>query len=154
MAKLEGIWRERFRKYDMMTNQIDRYTPSSSLSPSKEALLPEVTLDELIDIFINGMKYDHIYIIDPTCNSYYLEKSRPIKLLKMTANNYVERTRTKTDRPSFLPTEYVRRDNNPSEGTNNPRERRIDVKRTKSIGGKRKMNVTKKYKKRRKYHKK
>jgi len=155
MARLERIWRERFRKYDMMTNQIDRYTPSSSLSPSKEALLPEVTLDELIDIFINGMKYDHIYIIDPTCNSYNLEKSRSIKLLKMIANNYVERTRTKTDRPSFLPTEYVKRfRNHPSEGTNNPREHRVDIKRTKSIGGKRKMNVTKKRMKHRKSHKK
>jgi hypothetical protein len=100
------------------------------------------------------MKYDHIYIIDPTCNSCKFKGSRPSKLLKMTAHNYVERIRTKTDRPSFLPIEYVKHYNNPSEDTNNPRESRRDTKKTKSIGGKRKAKVTKKCRKRRKSYKK
>ena len=154
MAILERTWRERFRKYDMMTNTIDRTKPRSELTDNQEDLLPEVTLLDLIDIFVNGMKYDHIYIIDPTCNSFKFKGSRPSKLLKMTAHNYVERIRTKTDRPSFLPIEYVRHYNNPSEGTNNPRESRNDIKKTKSIGGKRKAKVTKKCKKRRKSYKK
>ena len=154
MATFERIWQERLFKYDMMTNELDRFTPRSSLTASQEKLLPEVTLVDLIDIFVNGMKYDHIYIIDPTCNSCEFEGSRPSKLLKMTAHDYVERIRTKTDRPSFLPVEYVRHYNNPSEGTNNPRERMRDVKRTKSIGGKRKTKRTKKRRKHRKSYKK
>ena len=144
MAKFERIWQERLFKYDMMTNELVRFIPRSTLTASQEKLLPEVTLVDLIDIFVNGMKYDHIYIIDPTCNSCELEGSRPSKLLKMTAHDYVERIRTKTDRPSFLPVEYVRHYNNPSEGTNNPKERIRDLKRTKSIGGKRKKKQTKK----------
>lgn len=154
MATFERIWQERLFKYDMMTNELDRFIPRSSLTASQEKLLPEVTLVDLIDIFVNGMKYDHIYIIDPTCNSCEFEGSRSSKLLKMTAHNYVERIRTKTDRPSFLPIEYVRHYNNPSEGTNNPRERMRDLKRTKSIGGKRKTKQTKKRRKHRKSYKK
>jgi len=154
LSILERTWRDRFYKYDMMTNTLDRSKPRSELTDNQEDLLPEVTLLDLIDIFVNGMKYDHIYIIDPTCNSFKFKGSRSSKLLKMTAHNYVERIRTKTDRPSFLPIEYVRHYHNPSEGTNNPRESRRDIKKTKSIGGKRKAKVTKKCRKRRKSYKK
>ena len=147
MATFERIWQERLFKYDMMTNELDRFIPRSSLTASQEKLLPEVTLVDLIDIFVNGMKYDHIYIIDPTYNSCDFEGNRPSKLLKMTAHDYVERIRTKTDRPSFLPIEYVRHRNNPSVGTNNPKERIRDLRRTKSIGGKRKKKQTKKRRK-------
>lgn len=147
MAILERIWQDRLFKYDIMTNELDRFIPRSTLTVSQEKILPEVTLVDLIDIFVNGMKYDHIYIIDPTCNSCDFEGNRPSKLLKMTAHDYVERIRTKTDRPSFLPIEYVRHRNNPSVGTNNPKERIRDLRRTKSIGGKRKKKQTKKRRK-------
>jgi hypothetical protein len=150
MTILDRRWRDRLFTYDMMTNAIDRFTPRSMLSDKQEDLLPEVTLEDLIDIFVNGMKYDYVYIIDPTCNSYKFQGNRQSKLLKMVAHNYVERIRTKTDRPSFLPIAYVKRYNNPSEGTNIPLRNRVNVRRTKSIGGtkkritKRKRKITRK----------
>ena len=49
----------------------------------------------------------------------------------------------KGTRLSMLPIVYEKRENNPSDGFNNPREPMVDVKRRKSLGGKRK---TKRYK--------
>lgn len=141
--RLERVWRRRLDNYNAMTNIFDRFTPRSMLTDEEDDMLPYVTLEDLIDIFVNGMKYDHIYIIDPTCNSCKFDGTRPSKLLKMTAHNYTERVRTKTNRPSFLPVEYVKRYNNPSEGFNRPRESIKDYKKTKSIGGRRKRNRTK-----------
>ena len=141
--KIDRDWRRRLDNYNAMANIFDRFTPRSMLTDEEYDMLPYVTLEDLIDIFVNGMKYDHIYIIDPTCNSCKFDGNRPSKLLKMTAHNYRERIRTKTNRPSFLPVEYVKRYNNPSEGSNRPRVTIKDYKKTKSIGGRRKHNKTK-----------
>jgi hypothetical protein len=95
-----------------------------------------------------------MYIIDPTCNSCEFTGNRASKLLKIAAHDVLERVRTKTNRPSMIPIVYKKRYNNPSEGFNNPRQRTNDFKRTKSIGGKRKMKRTKKRKNTRRIKKK
>ena len=140
LNKLEVIWRDRITAYNTMTNVFERNIPRSTLTEEEEEMLPYVTLANLIDIFINGMKYDHIYIIDPTCNSYKFSGKRTSILLKTAAHDILERVKTKTDRPSTIPIVYTKRYNNPSEGYNNPRESMKVLKRTKSIGGKRGKN--------------
>jgi len=107
---LNKKWQERLNNYDRMTNVVNRY----DLIKIPD-LLPQVTLVNLIDIFINGMKYDHIYIIDPSCNHFEFSGNRPSQLLKITAHNLVERIRTKTDRAPYLPIEYVKQYNNPTD---------------------------------------
>ena len=154
LKKTEVVWQERITTYNTMTNVFERHIPRSTLTKEEERMLPRVTLSNLIDIFINGMKYDHIYIIDPTCNSCDFTGSRSSKLLKVAAHDILERVRTKTNRSSMIPIVYKKRYNNPSEGYNNPRESRKVLKRTKSIGGKRKKNITKKCRKRCKSYKK
>jgi len=139
--KLERVWRRRLNNYNTMTNIFDRTVPRSMLTDEEDDMLPYVTLEDLIDIFINGMKYDHIYIIDPTCNSCKFSGSRSSKLLKMTAHNYRERIRTKSDRPSFLPIEYVKKygEGQTDEFIEIPRPSKIVVtKKAHSIGGTRK----------------
>jgi hypothetical protein len=148
LKKLEVIWQERITAYNNMTNVFERNIPRSSLTREEEDMLPYVTLVDLIDIFINGMKYDHMYIVDPTCNSCTFTGQRPTKLLKTVAHDILERVRTKTDRPINTPIVYTKRYNNPSEGSTNLRKNMNILKRTKSIGGKCKMNITKKCRKR------
>lgn len=147
LKKLEVIWQERLTAYNNMTNVFERHIPRSTLTIEEEDMLPYVTLADLIDIFINGMKYDHMYIIDPTCNSCTFTGQRPTKLFKTVAHDILERVRTKTDRPTNTPIVYTKRYNNPSEGSTNLRKNMNILKRTKSIGGKRKKNITRKCKK-------
>jgi hypothetical protein len=141
LKKLELMWQERITSYDTMTNVFERNIPLSTLTKEEEYMLPRVTLSDLIDIFINGMKYDHIYIIDPTCNACEFTGSQPTRLLKTVAHDILERVRTKSTRPSMIPIVYKKRYNNPSDGFNNPRESMVTLKKTRSIGGKRKRKI-------------
>lgn len=154
LNRLEVIWRDRLSAYNTMTNVFERNIPRSTLTDEDDSMLPYVSLSDLIDIFINGMKYDHIYIIDPTCNSYKFSGKRTTRLFKTVAHDILERVRTKTDRPSTTPIVYTKRYNNPSEGYNNPRESMNILKRTKTIGGNCKTKATKKSRKHRKSYKK
>jgi hypothetical protein len=143
--RIDRDWRRRLYNYNAMANIFDRTTPRSMLTDEEHDMLPYVTLEDLIDIFVNGMKYDHIYIIDPTCNSCKFDGKRPSKLLKMTAHNYTERIRTKSNRPSFLPIEYVKKyDNTTDELIEIPRPSIRVMKKANSIGGTRKRKRTRK----------
>jgi hypothetical protein len=177
LKKTELMWQERITAYNEMTNVFERNIPISSLTGEEVDTLPFVSLSKLIDIFINGMKYDHIYIIDPTCNSCEFTGNHPTKLFKTAAFNILERIQTKRSRAfespsvykkrrntsssefgndfkrsrlSVLPVVYEKRYNNPSDGFNNRKQTIVDLKRRRSIGGKHKIKRTKKYKNTRK----
>ena len=53
--------------YEKMTRLIDPYRPISEQIEMDEDL-PEIKLSEIITIFCDGMGYDKIHIIDPSCN--------------------------------------------------------------------------------------
>lgn len=50
--------------YNNMSRILNRDIPISM----QDGLLPKTKLSDIIDIFINCMGYDHLYIIDPSCN--------------------------------------------------------------------------------------
>ena len=58
---------EMVTKYDTMTRMLNVHTPI--LKQSYE-LLPRIKLSDIIDIFINGMGFHQLYIIDPSCNGF------------------------------------------------------------------------------------
>lgn len=54
--------------YRKMTRMLDSYTPTSNKIIMDEPL-PVILLSELLTIFIKGMGYDKINIIDPSCDT-------------------------------------------------------------------------------------
>ena len=148
LSSTRSDWQMRQMAFTRMTTEIDRYKPQSQLTPEEISHLPQISLENLIKIFVDGMKYDHVYIIDPTCNSYEFSGSRPVQLFKILSNNILERIRTKSNRPSFLPINYIKQTSNPTDDVIEiPRPKKTMKRaRSKSIGGKRKQkrNRTKK----------
>jgi hypothetical protein len=128
--KIRLVWFNRITVYDLMTNVFERDIPISTLPSEEVETLPRVTLEQLIDIFINGMKYDHIYIIDPTCNGCEFTGKRPTKLFKTVAYNVLERVGTKKNRLFVMPVVSKKRRNKSSGEFDNRLESIQDFKRT------------------------
>jgi hypothetical protein len=64
LTSLNSESKQKIGVYDNMTRVLNRDIPISM----QDELLPKTTLSDIIDIFINCMGYDHLYIIDPSCN--------------------------------------------------------------------------------------
>jgi hypothetical protein len=88
------------RIYNMMTKTYDIDKPVASLSWMKTMDLPKVQLIELIDVLIDGMGFDHVYIIDPTCNYCLLSENRSKSLLQLHTHNIIQKARNRTVNPS------------------------------------------------------
>lgn len=85
---------EILRLYNKMTILLDPSTPTSH-QIIREEELPEIKLSEIISIFCNGMGYDKIVIIDPSCDvCQYISK------LKIAIHKTVSQRRNSSDRDS------------------------------------------------------
>lgn len=98
--RLEGERDKIIRLYRKMTLILESYTPTSQKIIMEEKL-PEIKLSEILEIFINGMGYDKINIIDPSCDT--CQYSFPFKLaahniLRTVRSNTHDRKRSKTTR--------------------------------------------------------
>lgn len=67
LKSINSKHREMVTKYDLMTRILDVHTP---ISKQSYELLPRIKLSDIIDIFINGMGFHQLYIIDPSCNVF------------------------------------------------------------------------------------
>jgi hypothetical protein len=89
--------------YEIMTGTFDIDKSVADMSEVETMYLPKVTLSELIDMFIDGMGYDHIYIIDPTCNVCELSENRSKSLFQLHSHNIREKVRTNKVNHSEFP---------------------------------------------------
>lgn len=64
LTSINGEIKRKVEVYDNMTRVLNRDIPISM----QDGLRPKTKLSDIIDIFINCMGYDHLYIIDPSCN--------------------------------------------------------------------------------------
>ena len=143
--------------YETMAGTFDIDTPVSHMSWLETMYLPKVTLSEIIDIFIDGMGYDHLYIIDPTCNVCELSENRSKTLFQLHSHNIRQKVRTNKVNPSEFPivTNYAPNRNSDDNAIhrvrnsyNTARVKAIE-KRNPTFGGKRKSKKHKPNKKRR-----
>jgi len=78
--------------YNKMTRTLESSTPTSDKIIADE-LLPEIKLSEILQIFRNGMGYDKVNIIDPSCDS--CQKFSKFKLVANIALRDVRRDRVR-----------------------------------------------------------
>lgn len=142
--------------YETMTGIFDIDKSVADMSWIETMYLPKVTLSEIIDMFIDGMGYDHLYIIDPTCNFCELSENRSKALFQLHSHNIREKVRTNKVNPSEFPivTNYAPNRNSDDNAIyrvrNSYNTARVKAmkKRNPTIGGKRKSKKHKPNKKR------
>jgi hypothetical protein len=91
------------QSYDSMTRTYDIDKPVSQMSWRETMYLPKVTLSDIIDIFVDGMGYDEVYIIDPTCNFCEFGENRVRSLFQLHTHNIKQKVRSRRINPSEFP---------------------------------------------------
>ena len=129
---LDNEYTKRLAVYDLMTKELDISLPISK----QNRILPSVRLSDIIDIFINGMGFDHIYIIDPSCNNCDFPTETPRNRDRIRELDIQTRIRSRK-RPV-----YTKRKNTPHDITINTRTIRKSHsktrKRANTFGGNKK----------------